>query len=145
MSEQTLTLPITGMSCANCSANITRTVSKLDGVLNANVNFAADQAMISFDSDTISLNSIIATIQDLGFKVPVDHREIPVTGMSCTNCAANIERTLNKKTPGIVSASVNFASEKLLIDFIPSIVSMSSIVADIKKIGFNLIVGASSL
>ncbi|MCP4671527.1 MAG: copper-translocating P-type ATPase, partial [Desulfobacula sp.] len=145
MSEQTLTLPITGMSCANCSANITRTVSKLDGVINANVNFAADQALISFDPDTISLNNIIAKIQDLGFKVPVDRREIPVTGMSCANCAANIERTLNKKTPGIVLASVNFASEKLLIDFIPSMVSIDSIAADIKKIGFNLIVVDDSL
>ena len=32
MSVQTLNLPITGMSCANCAANITRTVSKLAGV-----------------------------------------------------------------------------------------------------------------
>jgi len=139
MNEQTLTLPITGMSCANCSANITRTVSKLDGVSNANVNFAADQAVISFDPAKISLHEIINKIQDLGFKVPSDRKEIPVTGMSCANCAANIERTLNKKTVGIVQASVNFATEKLLIDYIPSIVSMDDIVAGIKKIGFDLI------
>ncbi|MEN8212623.1 MAG: heavy metal translocating P-type ATPase, partial [Thermodesulfobacteriota bacterium] len=140
MNEQTLTLPITGMSCANCSANITRTVSKLDGVSNANVNFASDQAVISFDPVRISLNEIINKIQDLGFKVPFDRKEMPVTGMSCANCAANIERTLNKKTLGIVMASVNSASEKLLIDYIPSIVSIDDVVAGIKKIGFDLIV-----
>lgn len=140
MNEQTLTLPITGMSCANCSANITRTVSKLSGVSNANVNFAADQAVISFDPAGISLNEIINKIQDLGFKVPFDRKEIPVTGMSCANCAANIERTLNKKTSGIVQASVNFASEKLLIDYIPSIISIDDVVAGIKKIGFDLII-----
>jgi len=140
MSKQTLTLPITGMSCANCSANITKAVSKLHGVSNANVNFADDQAMISFDPDIISLNEIINKIQDLGFKVPADSREIPVTGMSCANCAANIERTLNKKTPGIILASVNFASEKLLIDYIPSIIDIDTIAAVIKKIGFNLII-----
>ena len=145
MNEQTLTLPITGMSCANCSANITRTVNKLDGVSNANVNFATDQAVISFDPAEISLNEIINKIQDLGFKVPFDRKEIPVTGMSCANCAANIERTLNKKTLGIVQASVNFASERLLIDYIPSIISIDDVVACIKKIGFDLIIVDESL
>jgi P-type Cu+ transporter len=75
MSKQTLTLPITGMSCANCSANITRSVSKLGGVANANVNFAADQAIISFDTDRISLNEIVNKIEDLGFKVPLKDSE----------------------------------------------------------------------
>ncbi|MCK5165148.1 MAG: heavy metal translocating P-type ATPase, partial [Desulfobacula sp.] len=65
---------------------------------------------------------------------------LPVIGMSCANCAANIERTLNKKTKGVISASVNFASQRLLIDYIPSQVSLDTIVSQIKKIGFDLIV-----
>jgi len=65
---------------------------------------------------------------------------LPITGMSCANCAANIERTLNKKVEGVVSASVNFASERLLVDYLPSIVSLDTIVSQIKKIGFDLIV-----
>jgi len=64
---------------------------------------------------------------------------LPITGMSCANCAANIEQTLNKKVEGVESASVNFASEKLLIDYIPSIVSIDTIALEIKKIGFDLI------
>ena len=140
MTELTLTLPITGMSCANCAANITRTVSKLDGVAQANVNFAAEKATISYDPDKICSKDIIHKIHDLGFKVPASRKELPVTGMSCANCAANIERTLNKKVDGVVSASVNFASQRLLVDYIPSIVSLDTIVSEIKKIGFDLIV-----
>ena len=140
MSELTLNLHITGMSCANCAANITRAVSKLDGVTNANANFAAETAIISFDPDKIGSNDIIHTIHDLGFKVPISRKELPVTGMSCANCAANIERTLNKKVEGVVSATVNFASERLLVEYIPSIVSFDIIIAQIKKIGFDLIV-----
>ncbi len=71
MSELTLNLPITGMSCANCAANITRSVGKLDGVTNANANFAAETAIISFDPDKIGSKDIIHTIHDLGFKVPL--------------------------------------------------------------------------
>ncbi|CCK78304.1 heavy metal translocating P-type ATPase [Desulfobacula toluolica] len=140
MNKQNLTIPITGMSCTNCSANIERTVGKLDGVTEATVNFAAEQAMISFDSDKIRTTDIVHKIHDLGFKVPVSTKELPITGMSCVNCAANIERTLNKKVRGVVSASVNFASEQLLVDYIPSIVSLDTIVSEIKKIGFDLIV-----
>ena len=40
---------------------------------------------------------------------------LPITGMTCANCAANIERTLNKKVPGVMSAAVNFASERVLV------------------------------
>ena len=35
--------------------------------------------------------------------------------MTCANCAANIEHTLNKKVPGVMSAAVNFASERVLV------------------------------
>ena len=65
---------------------------------------------------------------------------LPVTGMSCANCAANIERTLNKKVKGVVLASVNFASERLTVEYDPSIVSLDGIVSEVRKIGFDLVV-----
>ena len=65
---------------------------------------------------------------------------LPVTGMSCANCAANIERTLNKKVEGVVLASVNFASERLTVEYDPSIVSLDGIVSEVRKIGFDLVV-----
>jgi len=64
---------------------------------------------------------------------------LPVTGMSCTNCAANIERTLNQDTPGVIKANVNFASERLSVSFLPSVITMEEIVSRIKDLGFNLI------
>jgi len=140
MNEQTLTLPVTGMSCVNCAANITKTVEKLEGVATANVNFAAEQALIEFDPEQVNSRDIIHKIHELGFKVVLSKQEMPVTGMSCVNCAANIERTLNKKVDGVVSATINFASEKLSISYIPAMVDMDTIVAEIKKIGFDLII-----
>ena len=41
MTERTLILPISGMTCANCAMNITRGLKKLPGVSETNVNFAA--------------------------------------------------------------------------------------------------------
>jgi Cu+-exporting ATPase len=64
---------------------------------------------------------------------------LPVTGMSCANCAANIEKNLSQETPGVVNASVNFASERLSVSFLPSVITMEEIVFRVKDLGFDLI------
>lgn len=69
---------------------------------------------------------------------------IPVSGMTCANCAMNIERTLNKKTPGVVDAAVNFASERVQVEFLPSETSLDQIAAAIQKIGFAAILPEDS-
>ena len=43
--------------------------------------------------------------------------DLPLTGMTCANCANTIERTL-KKTPGVSGATVNFASERAQVNLI---------------------------
>jgi Cu+-exporting ATPase len=139
MEEQSVTLAVTGMSCVNCSANIQRTLDPLDGVNSAQVNFAAEKAMVGFDPEVISLGQIVDKIKDLGFKVVVAEAEVPVTGMSCANCSANIERTLNDGVPGVVSARVNFASERLSVSYLPSETGIEAIAEKVRDIGFDLV------
>jgi Cu+-exporting ATPase len=145
MGEQALTIPVTGMSCVNCAANIQKTLDPLDGIIKLNVNFAAEQAMVSFDPDKIRLDQIVEKIVDLGFKVALARQEIPVTGMSCANCAANIERTLNNNVAGVINASVNFASERLIVSYLPSEITMDDIVARVKEMGFDLILAEEGM
>ncbi|NIW11379.1 MAG: hypothetical protein GWN33_13130, partial [Gammaproteobacteria bacterium] len=64
---------------------------------------------------------------------------LPITGMTCANCAMNIERTLNKKVPGVVQASVNFASERASVEYLPSLTSVDAIIAAVQKAGFDAI------
>ena len=44
-----LTLPITGMTCANCVATIERNLKKMDGVQSAVVNLSSERATVEFD------------------------------------------------------------------------------------------------
>jgi len=44
MTEHTISLPIGGMTCANCAANIERSLNKVTGIQEAVVNFASEQA-----------------------------------------------------------------------------------------------------
>jgi Cu+-exporting ATPase len=63
---------------------------------------------------------------------------LPITGMTCANCAATIQRTLEKKVAGVVGATVNFATEKARVEYDPSQVSRSDLVEAIEKIGYSV-------
>ncbi len=127
------------MTCANCAMNIERNVKKLEGVKEANVNFAAEQAAISFDPAEIRISKLVEKIHDVGYGVPKATVEFPVTGMTCANCAMTIERTLNKKVPGVLNASVNFAAERVLAEYLPTITNPDEMIAAIEKAGYGAI------
>jgi Cu+-exporting ATPase len=139
MIEQTITLPVSGMTCANCALNIERGIKKLEGVQTTNVNFAAEQAVIGFDPKQLLAKDVVKNIQGSGYTVVTTKAELPVTGMTCANCAMNIERALNKKVPGIVDASVNFATERVSIEYIPAVSTLDDIISAIKKAGYGAI------
>jgi P-type Cu+ transporter len=140
MSNQQIALPITGMTCANCAANIERSLNKLAGIREVAVNFASEKANVKFDPDQVAVNDLVNNVERAGYGVVSSHLELPIIGMTCANCAANIERVLNKKVAGVRDASVNFASERAAIDYLPDFVSLDDIVAAIEKAGYGAIV-----
>ena len=79
MNEQKITLPITGMTCANCAANIERGVKKLDGVDAANVNFASEQASVTFDPGQLHVRDVVEKISKSGYGVTTSKVDMPVT------------------------------------------------------------------
>ncbi|MDX9913928.1 MAG: heavy metal translocating P-type ATPase [Candidatus Moranbacteria bacterium] len=61
---------------------------------------------------------------------------LKISGMHCASCAANIENTLKKET-GVNSANVNFASEKLYVEFNADQASIDKIKKAIEKSGYS--------
>jgi len=139
MAEENVTIPVTGMTCANCALNIERSVKKLPGIKEANVNFATEQASVSFDPDRVRLDDLVSKISDAGYGVGKAKIELPITGMTCANCAMTIERTLNKKVPGVLKASVNFASERAAVEYVPTITGPDEIIAAIERAGYGAV------
>jgi Cu+-exporting ATPase len=138
MSQQTIQVPVGGMSCANCAMNIERGVKKLDGVARASVNFAAEVATIAFNPKQLSPRDIIDRIRASGFSVATQKTELAIDGMTCANCAMNIERALKKKTDGVLDAAVNFASERAMVEYLPAEISTDQIITAVEKAGFKV-------
>ncbi len=67
--------------------------------------------------------------------------ELPITGMTCTNCARTIERTL-KRTDGVLDATVNFASEKAAVTYIPGVVGRIELKKAIESAGYGVVEAA---
>jgi Cu+-exporting ATPase len=137
--NQRIQFPVAGMSCTNCAASIEKAVAQLPGIASARINFATETLHLDFDSEATGLHEVVAAITAAGFKVAESRVELPVSGMSCVNCAANIEKTLGTTVPGVVAASVNFAAERVTVRYLSGVTGPSAIGAAIEGAGFRTV------
>jgi Cu+-exporting ATPase len=144
MSKETqLTLPVLGMTCANCATTVERNAKKEAGVSEAAVNLASEKVTVVFDPSLTKPQAVIDRIEHAGYRVPTATLELPITGMTCANCSATVERTLNNKVPGVVEAVVNLATEKATVRYVPGAVTRADMVAAIQRAGYGVIEASS--
>ncbi len=140
-----LTVPVIGMTCANCVAAVERNAKKVDGIDEASANFASERLTFSYDPSVVSthdaIEDVVQRVDRAGFQVPIATAELPLLGMTCTNCANTIQRRLNK-VDGVVKASVNFASERASVRYVPGMVTQGELVAAVRKAGFDVVVAS---
>jgi len=68
-SPEAVSLPVTGMTCAACAANIERALKRLPGVGEAGVNYATNRATVTFDPAVLTVPAIVEAIRDVGYDV----------------------------------------------------------------------------
>ena len=68
-SASEVSLPVTGMTCAACAANIERALTRTHGVASAGVNYATNRATVTFDPAVLSVPAIVESIRDIGYDV----------------------------------------------------------------------------
>jgi Cu+-exporting ATPase len=138
MAEKEAILPVTGMTCANCALTIERSLGKVEGVSQARVNLASEKAVVTYDPQSVGGEGLVDSIRDAGYDVVVAKVELPITGMTCANCAQNIERALGK-LDGVLKVNVNLASEKASVEYIPSLVSLQALKRAVEDAGYGVI------
>lgn len=111
----TFDLPISGMTCASCAGRVERALAKVADVVSVSVNLASEQARIQAPS--ASLQSLLNAVESAGYLVPSTRLELTLGGMTCASCAGRIERALSQQ-PGVLSVSVNLASERAQVQMV---------------------------
>jgi Cu+-exporting ATPase len=133
-----IVLNIGGMSCINCAHTIEKQLSKLNGVTKATVNLAAEKALIDYNPSVVDQKAIEDTIFGAGYKVIHEKTTLQLGGMSCVNCAKSIEKALNSHE-GVYNATVNFATEKVAVEYNPEQISIARIKKIIQEVGYQVI------
>ncbi len=136
---ETVTLPVQGMTCANCASTVERALRRTEGVEEARVNYAADRAEVDFDPARVDPSALAERVREAGYDVPTERLELGVTGMTCANCVGTVERTLSRRVPGIVSASVNLGTERAMVERLPGTAPWPDIAAALEKAGYGAV------
>ena len=137
MTEQKhLTLPILGMTCANCVATVERNLKKVDGVDSANVNLSSERAAVSYDPQKANLGDFIDRVQRAGYEIAMGEASLGIKNLTDTSDVRRLEKVLMGKE-GVIEASVNLASEKALIKYVPTVVSQNELRRLIRSAGFE--------
>lgn len=66
------TIPVVGMACSACSANVERKLNSLEGVSSASVSLPGRSALVDFDADVITLEQMKKAINDIGYDLIIE-------------------------------------------------------------------------
>jgi len=133
-----LTLPITGMTCANCVATVERNLKKLDGVETAVVNLSSERATVDFDASKLILTDFIARVNRAGYGVATGEADLIIKRLSDDNDARRLEKALSS-LEGVLEAQVTFTTEKARVKYIPTIVTQAELRRAVASAGFEAI------
>jgi Cu+-exporting ATPase len=137
MTEQKhLTLPILGMTCANCVATVERNLKKVDGVDSANVNLSSERAAVSYDPQKANLGDFITRVQRAGYEIAVGEASLGIKNLADSSDVRRLEKALMAEE-GVIEANVNLATEKALIKYVPTIISQNELRRLIRSAGFE--------
>jgi Cu+-exporting ATPase len=131
-----LTLPITGMTCANCVATVERNLKKMDGVQGAVVNLSSERATVDFDASKIQLLDVIARVNRAGYGVASGEADLIIKRLADDNDARRLEKALTK-LEGVLEAQVTFAAEKARVKYIPTIITQAELRRAVVSAGFE--------
>ena len=131
-----MTLPITGMTCANCVATVERNLKKLDGVASAVVNLSSERATLEFNPVKLGLPAIIARVERAGYGVATGEADLVIKRLADDNDARRLEKAL-AKLDGVLEAQVAFTTEKARVKYVPTIVTQAEIRRAVINAGFE--------
>ena len=130
------TFPVEGMTCSACAARLEKALGRREGIGEVSVNFALEQGEVLFDAATVSEADIAEAVAKTGFEIPRQQFSFGVDGMTCSACAARIEKVLNR-LPGVEAAHVNFALERADVTVLPGTVALTELAEAVSKAGFS--------
>jgi Cu+-exporting ATPase len=133
--DNSLTLPIEGMTCASCSARVERALQRVPGVQQVSVNLASESAAVELDAP-VGADVLRQAVEKAGYTVPREQTELRIDGMTCATCVARVEKAL-KSVPGVIDASVNLATSSAVVSRLAGTAHVSALLQAVQRAGYD--------
>ena len=130
-----LELSIQGMTCAACVGRVERTLKKLPGVRDAQVNLATARARVTCADSVPDPAALAAALERAGYPPQRDEHRLRVADMTCASCVARIERAL-RRLPGVLEAEVNLAAGTARVQALAGTLSMDALLEAVHGAGY---------
>ncbi len=134
-----ISIPVVGMTCANCVAAVERNIKKVEGVQVANVNLSTERAAVEYDPNKANLALVIDRIERAGYGVATGEADLLIGRMSDDNDARRLQKAL-AAVEGVLDAQVNFVGAKARVSYVPTVVSQADLRRVVKAAGFEAVI-----
>ena len=135
-STKQTSLQLTGMTCTTCAGSVEKALSGSKGVYRVAVNFGAEKATVEYDPSVTTEKDLARAIEEAGYGVATSEVALDIIGMTCATCVRTLEEALNG-LDGVISASVNLASEKATVRYNPETITVARLKRAISDAGYQ--------
>ncbi len=132
--SQEIRFGVRGMTCANCSGRVERTLRAQPGVTSASVNLAAEVARVRFDQ--LAVPALLEAVREAGYEPVVERATIGIGGLTSADCARRLEQALGQLR-GVLEAAVDLSGERALVSFLPDTLGEDRLRQAIRAAGFE--------
>ena len=136
--RETVYIPLEDVESEHCALIVEKGLAKVDGVETQKVEINNRRAAITV-KDTETVGKAVAAIKDLGYGVPTVKNTFPVLGMTCASCAGSAE-SIVKYEPGVIDASVNYATGNLTVEYLPNMTDATELQKAVQGVGYDLLI-----
>lgn len=136
--NETVYIPLEDVESEHCALIVEKGLAKVDGVTSPKVELNNHRAAITVKNNE-TVGKAVAAIKDLGYGVSSIKNTFPVLGMTCASCAGSAE-SIVKYEPGVIDASVNYATGNLTVEYLPNMTDATKLQKAVQAVGYDLLI-----
>jgi Cu+-exporting ATPase len=134
------TFKVDGMMCAGCSSSVEKALSKIEGVEDASVNLAAENATVVYNSKKIEPQDLAAAVSDAGYNLIIPEKDtktiLQISGMHCAGCVNSVEKAISQ-VEGVEKVNVSLSSEKAFVTWRSENGSAQKLIDAVESAGYS--------
>ncbi|MDV3547178.1 copper-translocating P-type ATPase [Elizabethkingia anophelis] len=136
--KEIIYLPLEDVESEHCALIVEKGLAQVKGIETHKVELNNRRAAITVNNTEV-VGEAVKVIKDLGYGVSTVKNTFPVLGMTCASCAGSAE-SIVKYQPGVVNASVNFATANLTVEYLPNMTDASTLQKAVQGVGYDLLI-----